>query len=470
MPNAFAYLMLMVWPLVCMAFFRRLPLERAIIWSVLGGYLLLPPMATFDLPLVPDFNKTTIPNLCALAFCIFVAKRRVPFWPANNVVRVLLVLFVGVAIPTVLTNSDPIVFHSMFATWPVSFAVGELPGLRAIDMFSVLSRQAITIIPFILGWAFLSSRAGMRELLLALAVGGLIYSVPALIEVRLSPQINTWVYGFFQHNFLQMMREGGFRPLVFLPHALWLAFFFMTAILSCVVLARSSDPGLRARFWAAAVYLGFVLVLCKSLAPMLYALTLVPVLLCSTRLQVRVAFGFAAVAVLYPLLRDYNLVPLDRILGWAEAYSPERAQSLQYRFDNEEQLLARAHEKWLFGWGGWGRNLMRDAYSGDIVTIPDGEWIIVFGSFGMVGYLSNMGLLAMPLLLLWRRMGKKEPTSHAAALALILAITLVDMLINAILTPYTWLIAGAVLGYCEEREAEPSRKQAAEKCHRPVLS
>lgn len=471
MPNAFAYLMLMVWPVVCLAFFRRMPLERAIVWSVLGGYLFLPPQATFDLPLVPDFNKTTIPNLCALAFCLFVARRRVPFWPANRAVRVLLVLFVGGAIPTVLTNSDPIVFHSLFDTYPVSFAVGELPGLRWIDLFSVLSRQAITLIPFILGWAFLSSRAGLRELLLALVVGGLIYSIPALIEVRLSPQLNTWIYGFFQHNFLQMMREGGFRPIVFLPHALWLAFFFMTAVLSCVVLARSAEPGLRVRFWAAAVYLGFVLVLCKSLAPMLYALTLVPVLLTGPRMQVRVALGFAAVAVLYPLLRDYDLVPLDRILAWAEAYSPERAQSLQYRFNNEEQLLARAHEKWLFGWGGWGRNLVRDIYSGDIVTVPDGEWIIVFGSFGMVGYLSNMGLLAMPLLLLWWRMKAQAPSPHATALALILAITLVDMLINAILTPYTWLIAGAVLGYCEARKAEAEeRRGAAGKCARPVLS
>ena len=46
-----------------------------------------------------------------------------------------------------------------------------------------------------------------------------------LVEVRLSPQINTWIYGFFQHDFIQMMRYGGFRPIVFLPHGLWVAFF-----------------------------------------------------------------------------------------------------------------------------------------------------------------------------------------------------------------------------------------------------
>lgn len=34
-------------------------------------------------------------------------------------------------------------------------------------------------------------------------------------------------------------------------------------------------------------------------------------------------------------------------------------------------------------------------------------------------------------------------------MTLLLAITLVDMLINAILTPFTWLVAGAVWGRAE---------------------
>ncbi|WP_111733162.1 hypothetical protein [Roseovarius amoyensis] len=471
MPNAFAYLMLMIWPVVCLLMFRRMGLERAIIWSILGGYLLLPPRATLDLPLVPDFDKTSIPNLCALLFCILIARRRVPVWPNTGMVRLLLVTFMAGTIATVLTNTDPIHFQSMFAAEPVSFVTHSLPGLRLIDVASVLSSQAITLIPFILGWSFLSSPAGTRELLLALVVGGLAYSVPALAEVRLSPQINTWVYGFFQHDFGQMMREGGFRPIVFLPHGLWIAFFFMTALLSASALGREAERGTRNRFMAAMLYLAFVLYLCKSLAPFLYGLALVPVLLLtSPRLQVRLALGFAVIAILYPILRDYDLVPIDRLLAWAEAIDPARAQSLGYRFENEEMLLERAHERWLFGWGVWGRNLVRDLQTGELISVPDGEWIIVFGTFGWVGYLSKMGLLAAPLYLLWRRLRHGTPSRVAAALALILAITLVDMLINAILTPYTWLIAGAVLGYCERempRAATPKEKRRGA---RPVLS
>lgn len=67
MPNAFAYLMLMIWPVVCVILFRRLSLERAMIWCILGGYLVLPPLANFDLPLIPAMDKFSIPNISAFA-------------------------------------------------------------------------------------------------------------------------------------------------------------------------------------------------------------------------------------------------------------------------------------------------------------------------------------------------------------------------------------------------------------------
>ena len=185
---------------------------------------------------------------------------------------------------------------------------------------------------------------------------------------------------------------------------------------------------------------------------MLYAMILVPgVLFASERAMVRVAFLMAAVAVIYPMLRSNGWVPLDAILERAEAFNPDRAQSLEYRFNNETLLLDRAQEKPWFGWGGWGRNLVHDMATGRILTIPDGEWIIVFGSFGWVGYLSQMGLLAVPVYMMWRHLPREagRRSIYACVVTLILAVTLVDMLINAILTPFTWLIAGAVWGRAE---------------------
>lgn len=334
MPNALAYLMLILWPVVCLVLFRRLPMERAIIWSVLAGYLLLPPVAEFDLPLVPDMNKVSIPNISAFVLVLFYLKRPMSFWPGTWTMRILLVGFVLGVVPTVLSNGDPMQFTILGTTEPISFVTASIPGLGWIDLFSVVSGQIIVLMPFFLARNFLSSQQGLRDLLLALMLGGLVYTVPSLIEIRLSPQINVWVYGFFQHDFQQMMRDGGFRPIVFLPHALWLAFFMMTAVVSAVALGRAAEGPEKARYFAAALYLFFVLVLSKSLASLAYALLLVPViLLTGERLLLRVAIVMAGIAVLYPILRDNGWVPLEWIMAKAEAINPERAQSLGYRFD-----------------------------------------------------------------------------------------------------------------------------------------
>lgn len=474
MPNALAYLMLMIWPAVCVVLFRRLPVERAIIWSILGGYLILPQSAEFDLPLVPDMTKTSIPNICAFLLCVFYLKRRISFWPDSWPMRLVLLGFVLGVVPTVLTNGEAIVFTLLGDTAPIVFSTAQLPGLGLRDLFSVVANQVIILLPFFLARSYLSTETGLRELLLALVVGALVYSIPALIEIRLSPQINVWVYGFFQHSFEQMMRDGGFRPIVFLPHALWLAFFVMTAAMAAITLGRMERGPARVRWFACALYLLVLLVLCKSLASVLYAMMLAPILLVATaHMQMRIALTLALVAILYPILRENHLIPLDAILTQAEAISPDRAQSLGFRFMNEEALLERAHEKRLFGWGGWGRNLVHDMQTGELLSIPDGEWIIVFGTFGWVGYVSLMGLLGGPLVLLWWTLRKATPGEvpvGVATLALLLAITMVDMLLNAILTPYTWMMAGAILGCAERlRATEPQRIRGRPARRRTVM-
>ena len=87
-------------------------------------------------------------------------------------------------------------------------------------------------------------------------------------------------------------------------------------------------------------------------------------------------FGFVAVG--YPMLRNLQLVPLEWILEQANAYNPARGASLAYRFYNEGALLERAADKELFGWGGYGRNLVRHPETGEILSIPDGQWIVTF--------------------------------------------------------------------------------------------
>jgi len=454
MPNGFAYLMLMIWPLVSLVLFRTLKLERALIWSILGGYLFLPPLAEFNLPFVPSMDKVSIPNLSVLVILAFAMKQRVDLIPKSRAALWLVAGLILSAIPTVLTNSDPILFEVLSTSDPIVFVTDQLPGQSLRDVGSVLIAQMLTLVPFLLARQFLASENGLREILLALMVGGLIYSVPSLIEVRLSPQLNVWIYGFFQHSFEQAIRGGGYRPFVFLPHGLWLALFMCTALLSAGALARHTRAVDRWKMMLLVGYLAVLLVMCKSLASLLYGAVLLPVILfVPARWQIRLAVVFAVVAIVYPMLRNFDLVPLDAILAQAEAVSTDRAQSLGYRFFHEDQLLARAAEKPLFGWGGWGRNLVHNPETGEILSISDGRWIIVFGTFGWLGYICEFGLLALPLFLMGlyiHRHGDTALSPFVAPLAVILGVTMMDMLLNATLTPFTWLTAGAILGHAEK--------------------
>ncbi len=454
MGNSLAFLVLAVWPFCCLVLFRTLSVERALIWSILGGYLFLPPITEFNLPLVPALDKVSIPNVSVLLIMLFAMRQKVVLWPESRLALFLVSGLVLSAIPTVLTNGDPITFEVLRDADPIVFLVDQLPGQSVRDIGSVLIAQVLTIVPFLLARQFLATEKGLREILLALMVGALIYSVPSLIEIRLSPQMNVWIYGFFQHSFEQTIRAGGYRPIVFLEHGLWLALFVCTGLMAAAALARYAVADQRLRLYGAVAYLFVLLIMCKSAASLMYGLTMVPViLLIPPRWQIRLAVGFALVAVTYPMLRNFQLIPLDAILAQAEAYSAERAHSLGYRFNNEEQLLARAAEKPWFGWGGWGRSLIRDLETGEILSIPDGRWIIVFGTFGWLGYICEFGLLALPLILMWvyiRRNGDSQLSPYVAPLCLTLAITMVDMLLNATLTPLTWLTAGAILGHAEK--------------------
>ncbi|MEW9918950.1 hypothetical protein AB2B41_05015 [Marimonas sp. MJW-29] len=459
MGNPIAYLMLAIWPFVCLVLFRNLKLERALIWSILGGYLILPPLTEVNLPLVPAMDKVSIPNLSVLLIMVFVLREKVRFWPENRAAQVLVAGLILCAVPTVLTNTDPILFQVLRDADPIVFIIDQLPGQSARDIGSVLIGQILMLVPFLLARQFLATEDGLREILLALMVGALIYSIPALIEIRLSPQMNVWVYGFFQHSFEQMMRSGGFRPIVFLPHGLWLALFVCTGLLATAALSRNMEGTARVRMLMLTGYLAVLLVLCKSLASLAYGVVLTPVvLLAPIRWQIRLAVVFAVIAVTYPMLRNFHLVPLDAILAQAEAINADRAASLEYRFNNEEQLLARAAEKPLFGWGGWGRSLIRDPETGEILSIPDGRWIIIFGTFGWLGYICEMGLLALPLVLTWwymKRGGEMPLSPYVAPLCLILGITMMDMLLNDTLIPMIWLTAGAILGHAEKRVPRP---------------
>jgi hypothetical protein len=442
MPNALAYIVLMSWPIVGLAMFATMPPARALLLTLLGGNLFIPPVVNIDLPLIPTLDKFSVSNLTALAGCVFMTKQGVKFIPQSTLVIVLLVIFVISPMATALTNGEPLIFVR-----------GFVPGLSMFDGISNLLAASIQLIPFFLARHVLATAEDHKEILRAFMLAILIYAPLMLIEIRLSPQLNTWIYGFFQHRFDQMMRGGGFRPIVFMEHGLLVAIVTAFAVASAAALRREADAKSRGQMTMITAFLFGMLVLCKSMASLLYGLFMVTVLtLLGVKKQLLIAAVFASIVMSYPILRGGGFVPVDSLVESAESVNAERAQSLWFRFDNEDRLLERAGLKPVFGWGLWGRNQILDPTTGEQTSVTDGRWIIVIGSFGWVGYIAEFGLLCFPLILLYVR-ARSVPdaalSTYTGAVALILSVNLIDLLPNSPLRPFTWLMAGALLGFAE---------------------
>jgi hypothetical protein len=97
------------------------------------------------------------------------------------------------------------------------------------------------------------------------------------------------------------------------------------------------------------------------------------------------------------LLRSQDLFPTKSVVAAADYVSYDRAFSIDFRFENEDRLLAKASERPIFGWGGWGRNRVYDAETSSDVSVTDGAWIIELGQFGLTGFLSLFLLIVAPI-------------------------------------------------------------------------
>ncbi len=364
----------------------------------------------------------------------------------KTVLILLMVVLFASGFVTVLTNGESLQFGPTF-----------LPAMRVYDGFSIGLETLVYILPFLLGARFLATEAGHKKLLGVLAMSGLAYSLLALFEVRMSPQLNLWIYGYFPHSFAQHVRAGGFRPIVFLEHGLWVSIFLSMATLAGAVLLRSSSVSAATslRWMLFLVWMLITMVLVKSLGALVITVLLLPLILFGTGWwMLRAGWIVALIVMTYPMLRGLDWVPVEKVSELATRVNPERGHSFDVRLFNEDVLLARAEEKPYFGWGGWGRNEIYDTETGRNIAITDGMWVIFVGTFGWFGYLARFGLLTFPLLTLIRRRRKQAIPLATTGLALVSAANLIDLIPNATLTPVTWLVAGALAGYALRQHAE----------------
>src|SRR5688572_25820623 len=175
-PNLFATIALLTWPLVALVLYRIRPVGQATLWTILGGYLLLPVGASIKFEMVPQLDKSSIPNLAALLGCTLVAQRAFRLSKGLGLAEIfILTLVVGPFVTSEL-NDDTVMVGSR-----------TLPGVGHYDALSAVVAQFLFLIPFFLGRQFLRDTTDNADILRVLVIAGLFYSLPMLFEVRMSP-------------------------------------------------------------------------------------------------------------------------------------------------------------------------------------------------------------------------------------------------------------------------------------------
>ncbi|VTU01964.1 Uncharacterized protein OS=Chlorobium limicola (strain DSM 245 / NBRC 103803) GN=Clim_1847 PE=4 SV=1: O-antigen_lig [Gemmataceae bacterium] len=449
---------------------RRYPGHRTVIGVYVVGTLFLPEYGAAEYiegvprPIGVALIKLTKENAVGIGLVagsvLFDARRWLAARPRWFDLPML--AWCGGAVVTALANSlvydDPISGYVPVGAGPVSRV---LAVLDYSDLYEGLVQAAeVTLawgLPYLLARLYVTDAAKLRDLVLAVVIGAAAYAPLCLLETAVSPQLHRWVYGFHQHEFGQSIRFSGYRPMVFMEHGLAVGFWMVAGAVAAVWLRANGAlgviplPGGRrvSGLWVA-VGLGLVAVACKSTGALVLGAVALAALFASRAAgrSLPIALVLCA-APAYCLVRTQGVWDVNQALALVDsAVGADRAQSLEFRFQNESVLVARALERPIVGWGGWGRSRVYDEY-GRATTVADGMWIIVLGKRGIIGLVTLGVVLIMPVALVLVRHGARLWTDPAAAptaaAAAVLAVYSIDCVLNAMFNPVYVLVLGALV-------------------------
>jgi tetratricopeptide (TPR) repeat protein len=193
-------------------------------------------------------------------------------------------------------------------------------------------------------------------------------------------------------------------------------------------------------------------VFCRSTGALVLFLLGVLLLWLSVRYRTRLLLaGLLLVGPVYVSVRltglwsgDQAVEVVTALIGW------DRAESLQYRFKCERLLGDHALQQPIFGWGGYGRNLVYWDEARTKNVEPDGMWIGTVGGRGLVGLVLVYLSLVLPAARFVRGFPARtwgDPRVAAASLsAALLGLYLVDCLMNAFVNIIYITMAGGLIG------------------------
>jgi hypothetical protein len=413
------------WVPCVLLLFLWLPPRRAVIVAFMVGWLFLP-AATFQLPGIPDYSKMAA--TCAgvlLAALVFDTERLLSFRPR------------WFDLPMIVWCLCP-------------FGTNASENIDMWDSFSWTVNQVITWgMPYFIGRVYFTDAESIRELAIGLFISGLVYIPICLFEIRMSPQLGNWLYGFDAGY--SGTRLGGWRPTGLMASGLMLGMWMTAASLCGIWLWYTGSLKRLGRYKAGTLVVALVVttILCKSTGALVLLFGGLGLLW--TIKRTRVAFPYlllCAIPVAYPIIRAGGMWDGSQAVAWAQStVGEDRAKSLRFRFRNEDMLSEKALKRAMWGWGRFGKSRVYDENGKDIST-TDGLWIITMGMSGIVGLICVTSIFLVPGIRFWWRTTAadwSDPSFAAvAAFSVILVLYAIDNVLNAMVNPVITVAMGAV--------------------------
>lgn len=431
--SALVSIALFGWVPASLLAFAMLRPHRAVLVTTIGGWLFLP-TAKLDLPGLPPYTKATAIALGLICGVLLIGRRGRSRFVFRLIDLPVIVLCLG------------------------SFLTSLSNDLGLYDGFSATFQKVVFWgVPYMFGRIYFTSAEHLRDLALGLVIGGIVYGVLCLYEIRMSPRLNLHVYGFLQHDWRQHKRYGGWRPLVFMHHglmvALWMALTTIVAfwVWRCRIVTRIR----RLPQALATMALAVTAVLCKSAGAWMALALGVGAYYLHENLRMRwVIVVMLLVFPVYVSVRIAGIVSTEQVEALAHhIFDAERVDSLVFRLAQEDPFVAWTLNRPLLGWGGHGRNWPVDLISGaETVDVVDAQWLTLFSKSGLVGLFSFCAtFMAGPLLALRvvARLVRPDPLLRIMPVILCLPVGLflIDSLFNGMPSPVYTLVAGALAGF-----------------------
>ena len=437
--NAFGVFMLIAWIPISVIFFTKFSAQKAVILTVFGGFMFLPAGSmgsiVTNFPILPLFGKDASMCFALIIGNLFIKKNTIEKTEqADNNLLLLLYCFV-------------VPFCSAFAPY-------NHLGINSaiIWMFDRILKWGVF---FYFGRKYFHDEKSQKQLAIAMIYSGTIYALLCLYEIRMSPQLSVMVYGFFAHSWAQHVRNGGYRPIVFMSHGLvvskWMA--FSTLIAFSFYLKDKSIKIFSISLKYILLLLMITTVLTKSASGIVYLfLGIIIIYLYVKNNNPILLILLICIIPIYILVRTNGNFDIYKFTDFLSKYfPPERIQSLLFRFRMEEPMLKTAREHYLFGWGWFGLGLNLDDFSWLARNvIPDSRFIIEYQSKGMFGLaIMYLFLLAGPYLAIRyirSNDANKELNILPFTISVIIVFSAFDFLMNATIGSAYFLFCGSLVG------------------------